>query len=86
MQVHYLSSHSQNEFIKEYGRLVLCAILEEVKRAFYDSIAVGETPDTSHTEQIASILRYVYQNMCRECLGNKRAIFEDGGLQKKERK
>ena len=51
MQAHYLSP-----------QVVLNAIVEEVKQALYYSIIVDVTPDVSHTEQIAFILRYVNLN------------------------
>ena len=62
MQAHYLSWRSQNEFIEECAKVVINAIIEEVKRALYYSIIVDGTPDTSHTEQITFILRYAYLN------------------------
>ena len=62
MQAHYLSWHSQNEFIEECAKIVLNAIVDEVKRALYYSIIVDGAPDTSHTEQITFILRYVHLN------------------------
>ena len=51
MQAHYQSP-----------QVVLNAIVEEIKQALYYSIIVGGTPDVSHTEQIAFILRYVNLN------------------------
>ena len=62
MQAHYLSWLSQNEFIEECAKVVINAIIDEVKRALYYSIIVNGTPDTSHTEQITFILRYAYLN------------------------
>ena len=62
MQAHYLSPRSQNEFIDECCKVVLNAIVEEVKQALYYSIIVDGTPDVSHTEQITFILRYVNLN------------------------
>ena len=56
IQAHYLSWRSQNEFIEECVKVVINAIIEEVKRALYYSIIVDGTPDTSHTEQITFIL------------------------------
>lgn len=61
MQAHYLSWSSQNEFIAECGKLVLDAVIEEVKSAFYYSVIVDGTPDASHTEQITFVLRYAHQ-------------------------
>ena len=40
MQAHYLSPHSQNEFIDECSKVILNAIVEEVKQAMYYSIIV----------------------------------------------
>ena len=62
MQAHYLSPRSQNEFIDECSKVVLNAIVEEVKQALYYSIIVDGTPDVSHTEQITFILRYANFN------------------------
>ena len=61
MQAHYLSWYSQNEFIKECGKLVRQAVLDEVKKPFYYSIIVDRTPDVSHTEQVTFVLRYTLQ-------------------------
>ena len=61
MQAHYLSWCSQNEFIEECAKVVINAIIEEVKRALYCSIIVDGTPDTLHTEQITFILRYAQE-------------------------
>ena len=62
IQAHYLSPRSQNEFIDECSKVVLNAIVEEVKQALYYSIIVDGTPDVSHPEQITFILRYVNLN------------------------
>ena len=62
MHAHYLSPRSQNEFIDECSKVVLNAIVEEVKQALYYSIIVDGTPDVSHPEQITFILRYVNLN------------------------
>jgi uncharacterized protein (UPF0305 family) len=62
MQAHYLSPRSQNEFIEECSKVVLYAIVEEVKQAMYYSIIVDGTPDVSYTEQITFILRHVNLN------------------------
>ena len=62
MQAHYLSWRSQNEFIEECAKIVLNAIVDEVKRALYYSIIVDGAPDTSHTEKITFILRYAHLN------------------------
>jgi hypothetical protein len=61
-QAHYLSPRSQNEFIEECSKVVLNAIVEEVKQAMYYSIFVDGIPDVSHPEQITFILRYVNLN------------------------
>lgn len=57
--VHYLSSDLQNEFISACGELVRTTIIKELKGAKYFSIIVDATPDSSHTEQITFILRYL---------------------------
>ena len=46
MQAHYLSWLSQNEFIEECAKVVINAIIDEVKRALYYSIIVNGTPVT----------------------------------------
>lgn len=59
MQVHYLSSTIQNEFIELIGSTVQNTILNEIKAAKYYSIMVDSTPDCSHSEQHSFIMRFV---------------------------
>ena len=54
-----LSSTICDELIEFLGKKVLCAILEEVKKAKYYSISVDSTPDMSHTDQLCLTIRYV---------------------------
>ena len=58
MQAHYLSWSCQNEFIAECAKLLLDAIVKEVKCAFYYGIIVDGTPDVSHTKPLTFLLRY----------------------------
>ena len=58
-QVHYLSSKSQNEFIKECSEKVLAKIKLEISDAKYYAVILDSTPDASHKEQTTFILRYV---------------------------
>ena len=60
MQVHYLSSQSQNEFIECCASKVTDVILNERAESKYYSIIVDATPDSSHVEQTVFILRYVH--------------------------
>ncbi|XP_033029698.1 zinc finger MYM-type protein 1-like [Lacerta agilis] len=59
LQVHYLSSRIQNEFIEICGSFVQRSIIQEVLEAKYFAIAVDATPDCSHQEQLSFIIRYV---------------------------
>ena len=59
LQVHYLSSDSQNELISLCSGLVLKNILLERSNARYYSIMVDSTPDCSHVEQTTFIIRYL---------------------------
>lgn len=61
LQVHYLSSDSQNEFIDICGNKVLSEVLNEREKAKYFSIMVDGTPDNSHIEQNTFIVRYVLE-------------------------
>lgn len=62
LQVHYLSSRSQNEFIHSCANLVKSRVLEEREEAKYYSIMVDGTPDISHKEQTTFVLRYLTKN------------------------
>ena len=55
----YLSPTIQNELIKLHGKKIKHLILEEIKRAKYFSTLFGSTPDVSHIDQMALIVRYV---------------------------
>lgn len=60
MQAHYLSSDTQNEFIQACSAEITKMILMERENAKYYSIIVDATPDSSHSEQTAILLRYLY--------------------------
>lgn len=55
----YLSSTTCDEFINLMAKQVLEKIIAEVKMNKHFSIIVDSTPDVSHTDQLAMILRYV---------------------------
>lgn len=42
------------------GNIVLQTILKEIKQVLYYSLVVDSTPDCSHTDQLAIVLRYVF--------------------------
>lgn len=65
LQAHYLSPESQNEFISMCAARVKRYILDERELAKYYSIMVDATPDSSHIEQTAFILRYLTKDI--EC-------------------
>lgn len=62
LQVHYLSSEIQNEFINLCSSHVKAAILKEREEGKYYSIIVDATPDSAHIEQTTFILRYLHLN------------------------
>lgn len=56
---HYLGKHIQNELIQVSSGKILEAIVTAIKQSKYYSIILGCTPDISHLEQMAVILRNV---------------------------
>nr|XP_047142963.1 uncharacterized protein LOC124817184 [Hydra vulgaris] len=62
MQAHYLSWKSQNEFIKECGKLVVREVIREIKKSIYFTIITDSTPDSSHSEQITFVFRFLHFN------------------------
>ncbi|XP_011172262.3 zinc finger MYM-type protein 1-like [Solenopsis invicta] len=59
LQVHYLSSDIQNEFIDICAAEVINYILQEREKAKYFAIIVDATPDSAHIEQTVFLIRYV---------------------------
>ena len=55
----YLSPAIQSALIELFGKKVKHLILEEIKAANYFSILLDSTPDVSHIDQMALIVRYV---------------------------
>ena len=55
----YLSPTIQNKLIELLGKKVKDLILEEIKTAKYFSILLDSTPNVSHIDQMAFIVRYV---------------------------
>lgn len=55
----YLSSRICNEFIELIALKVRKIILDEIKCSKYFSIIVDSTPDISHVDELALIIRYV---------------------------
>ena len=55
----YLSATIHNELIDLLGKKGKHLILEEIKAAKYFSILLDSTPDVSHIDQMAFIVRYV---------------------------
>nr|XP_012555553.2 uncharacterized protein LOC101235549 [Hydra vulgaris] len=62
MQAHYLSWKLQNEFIKECGKLVVREVIREIKKSIYFTIITDSTPDSSHSEQITFVFRFLHFN------------------------
>ena len=54
-----LSSTILNELIELFGKKLKHLILEKIKAAKYFSILLDSTPDVSHIDQMALIVRYV---------------------------
>lgn len=59
LKAHYLSHHSQNEFIGICAQVVLTHMLNELSQSKYYAVIVDSTPDISHQEQHAILIRYV---------------------------
>ena len=59
LQVHYLSTRIQNEFIDLCGSFFQTAIINEIHIAKYFSIIIDAFPDCSHQEQTTFIIRYL---------------------------
>jgi len=55
----YFSHNIQNEIIALLGNKVRKSVINAVKDAVYYSISFDTTPDSSHEEQMAQIIRYV---------------------------
>ena len=72
LQVHYLSSESQNEFIELCPNEVRQCEVTEVISAKYYAIIVDATPDVAHVEQTTFIFRYLLKADC----GNEYKIKE----------
>ena len=62
LQVQYLSSESQNEFIAECSDLINQHVWGERKSAKYYAIIVDSSPDSSHVEQTTFLLRYLVRH------------------------
>ncbi|XP_065664672.1 uncharacterized protein LOC105845541 [Hydra vulgaris] len=62
MQAHYLSWKSQNEFFKECGKLVVREVIREIKKSIYLTIITDSTPDSSHSEKITFVFRFLHFN------------------------
>lgn len=58
----YLSSHTCDEFIELIGEKTREKLLSEIREAGYFSIILDSTPDISHIDQLAVIIRYVTSN------------------------
>ncbi|XP_039306786.1 uncharacterized protein LOC120358119 [Solenopsis invicta] len=58
----YLSSTTYEQFVKLMAEEVTKQIIKELKSAKYFSIVVDSSPDISHTDQLAVIVRYVLEN------------------------
>lgn len=59
---HYLGDDIQNQIINLLGTTIKNNILNMVRQSKYFSIILDCTPDVSHTEQITTIIRFVFLN------------------------
>lgn len=57
--VSYLSSDVCSEFITIMSNQVLHIIINEINQARYFALIIDSTPDASHSDQLAVVLRYV---------------------------
>jgi len=55
----YLSKTTCEEFIRLLSKKTLAQVIHEINKAGYFSISVDSTPDMSHVDQLAVIVRYV---------------------------
>ncbi|GLV33620.1 hypothetical protein CBL_21236, partial [Carabus blaptoides fortunei] len=59
VSVSYLASTTQNEFIHVLANHVKEKLVMDIKSAIYFGIIFDSTPDTSHTDQMSEVIRYV---------------------------
>eukprot|EP00794_Sanderia_malayensis_P018410 gene18410-20265_t len=64
----YLSPEIQNQYIAMIGSAIRRETIRRVKEAGAYSIIADETPDNSKKEQLALVVRYVYQGVVEERL------------------
>ncbi|CAB4003237.1 Hypothetical predicted protein [Paramuricea clavata] len=64
----YTSPEIQNQLIKVVGSAILDEIIRRVKGAEMYAIIADETPDLSKTEQLAVLVRYVWNGVIEERL------------------
>ena len=62
MTVSFISSTICNELIDIMGEKVRKLITDQVKETKYFSLTVDSTPDISHIDRLAFVLRYVLEN------------------------
>ncbi|XP_065658749.1 zinc finger MYM-type protein 1-like [Hydra vulgaris] len=77
LQVHYLSTRIQNEFIELCGSFVQTKIIEEIQNTKYFSIVVDATPDCSHKEQTTFIIRYIKIDGSKFSIEERFLYFDD---------
>jgi hypothetical protein len=66
--VSYMSAEIQNEMIDINAKQIMQTVTDHVKAAKWFSICADETADTSGSEQLSLILRYVYEGHVYESL------------------